>query len=181
MNYLGKYSNLRLVVEDDASAILALRLDARLNKYLSCTNANIDEQIKWIRAYKKRENDGREFYFAIEDLPGNMLGTIRLYNIDKRSSTFTIGSWIMRQGSDPRSGVEALLAAERYAYLQIGLYLNHFDVRRANKTVLKFHEQMGAQIVDEDADNLYLILDKASFLTYLASSRLKIEIGTFYA
>jgi RimJ/RimL family protein N-acetyltransferase len=156
-------------LEAHASIILDLRTDARLNKYLSPTSRNLEDQKLWIKKYKERESKRVEFYFIIEDLAGAIIGTVRIYDIDIEKSIFTTGSWLVREGSDPRSAVEALLAVEQYAFVQMDLNANHFDVRKDNRSVIRFHLEMGAKIVHENELNCFLVLDRVAFLNYISS------------
>ncbi|WP_431199786.1 hypothetical protein ACRQ5D_13170 [Mucilaginibacter sp. P25] len=54
-----------MVEESDAEFILSLRTDPVHARYLTHTDNNLQKQIEWIRAYKKREKNGRNitFYF----------------------------------------------------------------------------------------------------------------------
>ena len=54
---------LRFVNEDDAEFIIKLRTDPKLGKFIHSTSSDIEEQKKWIRAYKKREQAGTDYYF----------------------------------------------------------------------------------------------------------------------
>ena len=53
----------RLVNEDDAEFIIDLRTDKDLSRYIHDTSPDLDNQIQWIREYKKREAEGKEYYF----------------------------------------------------------------------------------------------------------------------
>ena len=61
---IEKYGlSVRLVNEDDAELIIKLRTDPVLGKYIHATSPDIEQQRAWIRAYKKRESEGLEYYF----------------------------------------------------------------------------------------------------------------------
>lgn len=49
----AKTIKLRLIEESDAEFVLGLRCDTKLNKYLSPVQGNIQEQIEFIRNYKR--------------------------------------------------------------------------------------------------------------------------------
>ena len=53
----------RLVTEDDAEFITRLRSDERLGRFIHASNGDVEAQKKWITEYKKRENEGIEYYF----------------------------------------------------------------------------------------------------------------------
>lgn len=80
---------LRLVNEDDAEFICALRNTQSLNIFISKSTANVEEQKKWIINYKNKEKQNEEFYFIIckneDDLP---IGTVRLYDFKENPKSF---------------------------------------------------------------------------------------------
>ena len=179
MKYQGTTCDLRLAGLDDSKRILELRLNRKLNKYLSNTSSNIDDQKKWLMAYKEREKLNIEFYFMINTKIGLSIGTIRIYNIDYNLKRFTIGSWIVDENDDPRIAIESILAAEKFAFTKLGLKENHFDVRKNNKLVVEFHKKRGAKIINEDEVNYYFIYHKADFEKYVASIQHFITLGQF--
>ena len=67
---------------------LDLRLDNRLNQFMSRVDNDLNKQIEWIRDYKKRPE---EFYFIIESKNKEDYGTIRVYDI--KGDSFCWGSW----------------------------------------------------------------------------------------
>jgi len=79
----------RFVTEEDAEFILSLRLDSRLAKFLSPTQNDIDAQRQWIRSYKERERQNKEYYFIFVSNEIKY-GVNRIYNINEIS--FEIGS-----------------------------------------------------------------------------------------
>ena len=85
--------DVRLVNECDAEFILSLRNNPELNQYIHPTDDDVESQRQWLREYKKRENEGLEYYF-IYSMNGEPLGLDRLYKINKDDISFTWGSWI---------------------------------------------------------------------------------------
>ena len=165
--YCGNFIYLKLVELSDANKILDLRLNQNLNKYLSTTPADIKLQEKWILQYKERERNGLEYYFSVIDKEYNFIGTIRIYEINYALKKFTIGSWIIKKGCDPRASLESILAAEFYGYNILNLEYNYFDVRKKNKMVINFHNSRNAEIISEDEQNKYFLLKKNNFNEYL--------------
>ena len=55
--------NVRLVEEKDAGFILSLRTNPKLSRYIHNTDDSLDKQRQWIRDYKKRELEGKDYYF----------------------------------------------------------------------------------------------------------------------
>ena len=70
---------------DDAEFILNLRLDEELNQFISKVDDDIKKQKKWLKKYKKREAQEKEYYFIIESKSGKQYGTVRLYDFKDES------------------------------------------------------------------------------------------------
>lgn len=161
---LEKYGlKVRCVQEADADRILRLRTNENLSKYLHETENDIDKQLAYIRNYKIREYKKEEFYFAfIIENSIYPIGFSRIHNINYISKTFSIGSWIFEQNC----GVYPILAdvlLKEYGFEYLGLNLCYFDVRKNNKSVLKYHSYYSPSTINEDRDNFYFCLKKCDF------------------
>ncbi|EOG2571837.1 hypothetical protein ACK8XS_000518 [Campylobacter jejuni] len=64
---IGKNINMYLVDDEDAGFIFELRSDVVKNKFLNKIDNDIKKQREWIRLYKKREKNKKEFYFTIRN------------------------------------------------------------------------------------------------------------------
>ncbi|MGL4935879.1 MAG: GNAT family N-acetyltransferase [Cetobacterium sp.] len=165
MSEFLKSNNLvfNLVQEEDAKFILELRSNESLNKYLSKSVVTEDDQKKWIREYKIREIEKKEFYFRIDKKDGEQLGFVRVYDINYNENTFTWGSWIIKEGRPPYSAIESALIIYEYAFNELGMHKAVFDVRKENVGVLKFHKKFGAVTLNEDELNEYFELPKEKY------------------
>lgn len=144
---------LRDVTTADAAFILGLRTNSRKARHLSSTPADLDRQIEWIKAYALAKDQA---YFLIEDGAGMSIGTVRLY--DLRGDSFCWGSWIISDGAPQNAAIESALMVYAYAIDHLGFKRSHFDVRKGNESVWKFHERFGARRVGEtEQDYLYEI------------------------
>ncbi|HEG8162925.1 TPA: N-acetyltransferase, partial [Campylobacter jejuni] len=76
---IGKNINMYLVDDEDAGFIFELRSDVVKNKFLNKIDNDIKKQREWIRLYKKREKNKKEFYFTIRNKNNEKLGLVRLY------------------------------------------------------------------------------------------------------
>lgn len=179
MHYYGTYCNLRLVELRDAQLILDLRLNPKLNRYLSHTNGDVKFQEDWILKYKARESEGLEYYFLILSKTNALSGTIRIYNIDYSAKKFTIGSWIVKEGADPIVSLESILAAEKFAFVNLKMEYNYFDVRKDNRSVIRFHKNRGAEVIGKDELNFYFSLDKQKFDIYIDVVKDIVSIAEF--
>ncbi len=138
--------------KEDAAFVLELRLDPVKGRHLSKTSNDLNDQIAWLEKYEK---DDSQIYFIIESRGGERFGTIRLY--DKKDDSFCWGSWILKEGRPSGFALESALMVYHFA-LGLGFTKSHFDVRKGNDSVWKFHERFGAQRVEEtDEDYIYNI------------------------
>lgn len=150
---LGKTLIFRNAVATDADFILSLRLDENKSRYLSQTAPEFSRQVAWLNKYTG-SND--QAYFIIENKLGVPLGTIRLY--DAQNNSFCWGSWILKEGAPKTAAIESALMVYSYAIDHLGFEAAHFDVRKGNENVWRFHERFGAKRVGEtESDYLYRI------------------------
>lgn len=150
----------------DAAFILWLRTDDRKAMYLTQTSPELQRQIEWLAEYAEKTD---QVYFIIENQAGVALGTVRLY--DPQGDSFCWGSWVLKDGAPQSAAIESALMVYAYAADHLGFQASHFDVRKGNERVWRFHERFGAKRVAATAlDYLYQI-DLAQIL--LARTRYK--------
>lgn len=137
----------------DAKFILSLRCDPDKNQYISSVSGELDDQVKWLQNYEIDENQS---YFIIQDkTSAESIGTVRIY--DQQENSFCWGSWILKKNIQPNIAIESALLVYQYG-LAMGFTKSHFDVRKENNSVWKFHERFGAIRVGETKeDYLYQI------------------------
>ena len=155
----GKYVNLREVETSDAEFILSLRCDEKKSRFLHKTEYNVDKQIAYINHYKTLAD---QWYFIIENKDHQAVGTIRIYDVE--GSVFTGGSWLMKDGVSSGESIEGIILLKDFAFKTLGFEKEHFDVRKKNTKVLKFHNLCGATIVDENDLDYFLDLSKEVYL-----------------
>lgn len=148
---VGNKLILRDACLEDAAFILELRTDKNKSKYLSYVSPDIEKQENWLKKYN---TDSSQIYFIIQD-KNDVIGTVRLY--DQRDNSFCWGSWIIQEGSPSSYAIESAMIVYNYAFL-LGFLNAHFEVRKGNKSVWKFHERFGAVRTGEtEEDYLYKI------------------------
>jgi RimJ/RimL family protein N-acetyltransferase len=163
MNLEYKNIKLRLVEPKDAEFILSLRLDQKYNRYLSEVVADVEAQRAWIENYKADEANGNQYYFIIERIDGTPCGTIRIY--DLTSDSFCWGSWILNHDKTKYAALESAFLVYRYGFDSLGFNKSHFEVLKGNHGVIKFHQRMGARIVNEDDMSFYFEISKDAVLS----------------
>lgn len=152
--HMTKYGiDVRLVNEDDSAFILSLRTNPKLSKYLHQTDNDEEKQRQWIREYKKREADGRDYYFIYSKY-GEPFGLDRIYNINGYSCTS--GSWICKPNTPLALSVATALLCREITFNILHLKEDNFDVRKGNSQVQKFNLMLGCEKIGEtDLDILY--------------------------
>lgn len=150
----------RLVIEDDAEFILKLRTNKTLTKHIHSTEDDIEKQISWIRDYKKREEEGREYYFLYskDSVP---IGVSRISNIYEYYGLG--GSWLCSPDNETEVSMATPFVANDIIFGIIGLDYYVMDVRKANKHVWKFHKSCGAQKIGESEIDYYFYLYKDDY------------------
>lgn len=156
-----KHTTLRLAGLDDARFILDLRLDPERNKHVSEVEDSLPKQIQWMIAYKQRELGRQEFYFVIQSSKGEPYGAVRIY--DFNAVSFCWGSWMIRRGAPAHTAIESALSVYEFAFYTLRFQRAHFDVRKNNERVVKFHERFGATITRSDAENYYFRLEREEY------------------
>lgn len=149
----GKTLTFRNATVRDAAFILALRTDADKSRHLSAVSGALAEQQAWLERYAQADDQA---YFVIE-LQGEPLGTVRLY--DAKGDSFCWGSWILKDGSPGDAAMESALMVYAYAVDHLGFSAAHFDVRKGNERVWRFHERLGARRTAETYQDYFHQLD----------------------
>ncbi|CAN4265207.1 PseH, pseudaminic acid biosynthesis N-acetyl transferase [Methylophilaceae bacterium] len=149
---VGKTLSFRNACLKDADFILSLRTNPKKSQYLSLVSNDLAEQQAWLIRYEKTKDQA---YFIIEK-QGEKIGTVRLY--DPQDVSFCWGSWILIDGCHPNAAMESALMVYAYAIDYLGFNSAHFDVRKENMRVWKFHERFGAiRVKETDLDYLYRV------------------------
>lgn len=136
---VGKYVTLREVRVDDADFILRLRCDEKKNQFLHKTEYDLPKQEAYIKHYFEISD---EWYFIAEDKAGIPIGTYRIYDI--QGDSFCIGSWLMVDGVTAEQSFETDYLVRMYGFNILGFNKIHFDVRKGNKKVWRYHMSLGA-------------------------------------
>lgn len=150
--------NLRDVEISDAEFILSLRLNPERNRFIHSTDSDVEVQKEYLRRYKEKTD---EYYWVIEGKNGLPYGVVRIYDFQKDS--FCPGSWITKPGVPLTVGMEGLFHAFHFGFFRLGFPYAYYDVRKANKSVVRFHKRIGAVVTSEDDENCYFSLPREVF------------------
>lgn len=154
---LGDKINLRTVEEKDAEFILQLRNKKELKKYISDTNISLEQQKEWIKNYKIREENGREFYFIVEDKNKIPCGTVRIYEVEENRCTW--GSFILDSSRPNGASFETILLSINFIRFNLRIKNIYLDVRKENLKAIHIYEKFGFIKIKEDSLNYYYVLN----------------------
>lgn len=149
----GPNLTLRLIQADDAGYLFALRNDPKYNRHLSEVRGTVEDQRRWIDAYKVREAALCELYYVIERKNGTRCGVVRLYDIS--TDSFTWGSWILDQNKTRKAALESAMLIYTIGFDALELEKAVFGVRLDNEVTLAFHRRFGAIELRRDARDIY--------------------------
>lgn len=157
----GKNINLRTVEIEDAEFIFSMRQNQNKTKYLSKVTGTVESQKEWIKNYKQREENKKEFYFVIESKDKEKLGLVRMY--DFQDDSFCWGSWLIKEDAPKTAAIESALQIYEFGFYNLGFEKSHFDVRKGNDKVVAFHQRFGAKIIDEDELDYFFNFTKIDY------------------
>ena len=141
---VGKTLTFRDANVDDAALILSLRTDTEKSRHLSAVSGELADQQAWLERYA-RSDDQAYFIIEYQSVP---IGTVRLY--DPQGESFCWGSWILTSNRPNHAAMESALMVYAYAVDHLGFQAAHFEVRKGNERVWRFHERFGAERVSEN-------------------------------
>ncbi|MCT7469067.1 GNAT family N-acetyltransferase [Aliarcobacter cryaerophilus] len=157
----GKNINMRTVTTEDAKFIYTMRQNQNKTKYLSTVTGTVESQKEWIKSYKQREEEKKEFYFVIESKDEKKLGLVRMY--DFKEDSFCWGSWLIKENAPKTAAIESALQIYEFGFYSLGFEKSHFDVRKGNDKVIAFHQRFGANIIAEDELDYFFNFEKSDF------------------
>ena len=157
MNRYGVH--VRLADISDAAFILSLRSE-NLSGVLHTLGNTLEKQVSWMEEYKRRESLGKEYYFVydVNEIP---FGLNRIYNITEDKAI--TGSWVTKPGTETKHAIASLLIEKDIYFELLDFEINTFDVRKANKQVIRLHKWMGAIITHEDEECYYWALTRNNY------------------
>lgn len=159
---LNKYGiEVRLVEEKDAKFILELRLDKELDVFLHKVPNDINLQIKWIKEYKKREQEGEEYYF-IYHMNGLPIGVNRMINI--RNDSWMGASLIFKKDCPPGTPVLATLIQYHIGFEVLDKSVLFGDILKGNEKAIRFNQFLGSDFIFENENMFYILLSKKNYV-----------------
>lgn len=149
----GQHTRLRPVREEDAEAIIDLRMNKEHSRFLHSISGKMVDQLDWMRQYFQREGD---YYFIVENKKLNSFeGTIAIYDVSDNVAEW--GRWVLKPNS--------LFAAESaFLIYQIGFEILGLDrlycrTVAMNESVVSFHDRCNLKR-EKVIKNAFLLHDK---------------------
>lgn len=169
---LEKYGlRVRLVNEDDAGFILSLRTDPNRTKYMLKLDDEIESQKKWIREYKKREEEGLDYYFIYSDGEGKSIGLNRVSHIDSNAKTVKVSSWIAIEGLKYEPLKMILLGNEIvFNFIESGSTWG--ELHKNNSSAFKILKLFGYKLKDDGTEYYRSSLIQSDFLDACENSNI---------
>ena len=154
----------RLVNEEDAEFIVNLRTDTQKGQFLGATDVNVEKQRNWISEYKRREREGKEYYFMFEKPNGERLGVSRIYEI--KEDTFTTGSWVFKKDAPFGAAFLGDIICHEIAFDLFPNSVNLHDVRKANTGVRKYASEFHPTLLFETEFTQHYMNTRENYLRY---------------
>lgn len=154
--------HVRLVNEEDSQFIVTLRTDSQRGQYISATDTSIEKQCEWIRDYKKREQQGTDYYFMFESPKGERLGVSRIYEI--KEETFQTGSWVFKKDAPFGAAILGDIICHEIAFELFPDSVNLHDIKKANTPVNKYAANFGPTFIFETEKTRYYINTRENYL-----------------
>ncbi|WP_321518076.1 hypothetical protein [uncultured Bacteroides sp.] len=158
---MDKYGlHVRLVDENDAEFILKLRTDSKLSRFINSTIDNLEKQKEWIKKYKEKEREGKEYYF-IYYYDNKPVGLNRIYDIHETDATG--GSWVCKPGLPIELPVLILIIVREIIFEMLDLCYDRYDIRKKNLKVLWINKLFDPAKVRETELDYFFELPKETF------------------
>lgn len=156
----------RLVCKEDAEFIVELRTGDKNARFIHDTDANIAVQEEWIRNYKKREEEGKEYYFVFE-ANGEPQGVYRIYN--RHEDWCVTGSWVFKPDAERNAALKAMIITHETVFEGLGHeYVHDVDgIHENNRGVINAMKAIGGKFwgerVEEKGKYMQFDLHKEDF------------------
>lgn len=150
----------RLVNENDAEFIVALRSDPNKTKYMITLNNKTENQVKWIHEYKKREKEGLDFYFIYSNKDNKPIGLNRISHVDYIEKTAVSASWITIGGLLYEPFLMQLILSE-IAFNVLGIDKLKGQIHIKNNRLIRFYKLFDAKFEDNGSDFYHTITLKS--------------------
>lgn len=153
---------LRPITMKDANFIYQIRRHPELSKYIGEIDSQFSVHMEWLEQYFHREGD---YYFCIERLSGEPIGTIAIYDVTQQSGNW--GRWVVSP-SMPAAAASVWLIFH-IAFDILGLSSVYSNTVIDNSSVVSFHDNCGLLRTGIERDGLNIKGVSYDMIIHLAS------------
>ncbi len=132
---------LRPVTVADAELIVRLRNQPHVQGKVHFTSGDISAQEKWIFNYLQRDND---FYWIIETLEHQPIGTQSLYNFNPETGDIESGRWVLLRNTRVNVMANRILNFD-FAFNVLKAKRILWDVVVTNESVIRYSDMCGSR------------------------------------
>ena len=147
MNYWqGRKIRLRAIEADDAQTFYNWNLDSERARFLDFVwpPSSLASVQAWVETQSKKNHlEEDRFFWVIEDLLGNPVGTISTHNCNSRSGTFSYGVDIAAPHRRKGYAREAILHVLKYYFEELRYQKVTVNVHSENLDSIRLHESLG--------------------------------------
>lgn len=152
----------RLVNVYDAEFIVSLRSDPERTKFMVTLSEDLENQRQWIREYKKREEEGSDYYLIYSDHDGSTIGVNRISKINFETLSCKLSGFIKKKGNKADTAAMFLIQKE-IVFDTLGLLFSIAEIHEKNYKMLKYWEYFNYKIAKNENNFLHLVLTKVAF------------------
>lgn len=161
--YVEKYGlKVRLVNVDDAEFIVSLRSDPERTEFMITLSKDVENQRQWIREYKKREEEGSDYYFICNNQDSSPIGVNRISKINFETLSCKLSGFIKKKGNKADTAAMFLIQKE-IVFDTLGLVFSIAEIHEKNYKMLKYFEYFDYKIAKNENNFLHLVLTKDAF------------------
>lgn len=135
---VGNFVRLRIAEEADAEFTLAIRQEGANTEHMPRLTVNMEQQRAWLKAQKESKDC---YFFVVERLNGERIGTFSLYNI--RGSEAETGRLILQ--GNPMETVETCVLFHDFVFGKAGLTYVYSEMEADNMPAMGLSNRFGGE------------------------------------
>jgi RimJ/RimL family protein N-acetyltransferase len=141
----GSLIRLRGIEPEDAETLSAWNRDSEAARrmYFIPFPTSKEEVRQWTAKAALQRGEGDKFFFVIETLAGEMVGSINSAMCERRNGTFSYGFGVLPAHQRKGYASEAVLLLLRYFFRELGYQKASVHVYGFNEPSLRLHERLG--------------------------------------
>ncbi|MGB0388767.1 MAG: GNAT family N-acetyltransferase [Ardenticatenaceae bacterium] len=144
----GKRIKLRGIEPADAEAFFAWNKDSDMARFVDHVwfPVSLEFVKRWAEKTAAEGPKDDQFQWVIEDLAGNLVGTINTHDCDRRVGTFEYGVAVREEHKRKGYAAEAILLVLRYFFEELHYQKVTAHVYSNNRPSIRLHETLHFQL-----------------------------------